>query len=331
MSSLWATFFDSWSNRWPDQGENFQSICSFVREDPEHRKLLIGNHDWAYLSQSRNGSKCSGHQSNPFNKELDKSFVIRSLLLSAKDILQLAWECDGWVFSHAGFSKVAVAYMKDVCHSILDVRPKVDKKTCFDSKEECDKYMEELSKDFKEWDESEYSIDLINRLFRQRLEDYNASDLDYAKKWLAFDEKLDWDGCFSGSGNEPSQFCLWIRPEALITGMAYPKQVVGHTEYCMGDFLALKSREDYLLIADSRNHKVYDIFDTENPPEAYTLLETQKKFKRLNRRLGDIKSYFGVLYNETGHSVTDDEKKKKLVEEFGEKLGTAYFELCFKE
>lgn len=43
-------YFDSWENQWPDQGENFKTICDFVREDTEHRKLLIGNHDFAYLS-----------------------------------------------------------------------------------------------------------------------------------------------------------------------------------------------------------------------------------------------------------------------------------------
>lgn len=330
MSSLWATIFDAWKNHWPEQGENFQNICNFVREDPEHRKLLIGNHDWAYLSQSRNGANCSGHQSNVFDKSRDKTSIIRSLLLSAKDLLQLAWECDGWVFSHAGFSKAAVAYMKTVCHKMFEVHPKAEK-THFNSEEEYKEYFDKLYKDFKEWDENEYSIDFINKLFRQRLEEFNMSDVEYIKKWLAFDEKLDWDGCFSGSGNEPSQYCLWIRPEALLEEMYYPKQVVGHTEYCVGDYVALRNRKDYLLLTDSRNHKVYDIFDTQNPPASKTLLEWQRATKRLEKRLNDIKSYFGTLYSETGHIVTDEEKLSKLVKEFGETSGKAYYELFFKE
>lgn len=79
-------------------------IFDFVREDTEHRKLLIGNHDWSYLSQSREGQNCSGHQSGSIYSE-GKITVIRELLLGARDILELAFECDGWVFSHAGFSK----------------------------------------------------------------------------------------------------------------------------------------------------------------------------------------------------------------------------------
>ena len=36
-------YFDSWENQLPDQGNNFKSICSFIREDRTHRKLLLGN------------------------------------------------------------------------------------------------------------------------------------------------------------------------------------------------------------------------------------------------------------------------------------------------
>ena len=92
-------YFDSWENEWPDQGENFKNICDFVREDTEQRKLLIGNHDWSYLSQSREGSNCSGHQSGS-KKSKGKISVIRKLLLDSRDILELAFECDGWVFKN---------------------------------------------------------------------------------------------------------------------------------------------------------------------------------------------------------------------------------------
>ena len=110
-------YFDSWENEWPDQGENFNNICDFIREDTEHRKLLIGNHDWSYLSQSRDGQNCSGHQSGSIYSE-GKITVIRELLLGSKDILELAFECDGWVFSHAGFSKTAVNYMQEILKNL---------------------------------------------------------------------------------------------------------------------------------------------------------------------------------------------------------------------
>ena len=54
-------YFDCWENEWPDQGENFKNICTFVREDTDHRKLLLGNHDWSYLTGTGTGS-CSGDE-----------------------------------------------------------------------------------------------------------------------------------------------------------------------------------------------------------------------------------------------------------------------------
>ena len=65
------------------------------------------------MSQSRDGQNCSGHQSGSIYSE-GKITVIRELLLGAKDILELAFECDGWVFSHAGFSKTSVRYMQEI-------------------------------------------------------------------------------------------------------------------------------------------------------------------------------------------------------------------------
>ena len=55
-------YFDSWENEWPDQGENFVRICDFVRENRDRRKMLIGNHDWSYISKGQRGGSCSGHQ-----------------------------------------------------------------------------------------------------------------------------------------------------------------------------------------------------------------------------------------------------------------------------
>ena len=80
-------YFDSWKNEWPDQGKNFKTICNYVRQDTAHRKLLLGNHDWSYLSRTKHGGGVSGHQ----NEKIDK---IRNLLQANHDILDLAFEVD---------------------------------------------------------------------------------------------------------------------------------------------------------------------------------------------------------------------------------------------
>ena len=38
-------YFDSRENQWPDQGNNFKSICTFVREDRTHR-----NSSWEIMT-----------------------------------------------------------------------------------------------------------------------------------------------------------------------------------------------------------------------------------------------------------------------------------------
>ena len=57
--------------------------------------MLIGNHDWSYISGTRDGCRVSGHQSGHI-------LEIRNLLEQNLDIIDLAFECDGWVFSPSG-------------------------------------------------------------------------------------------------------------------------------------------------------------------------------------------------------------------------------------
>lgn len=285
-------YFDSWENEWPDQGENFKNICDFVREDTEHRKLLIGNHDWSYLSQSREGQNCSGHQSGSIYSE-GKITVIRELLLGARDILELAFECDGWVFSHAGFSKTAVNYMQKILKNLGMIQ-----------------------------DEKEYSISLLNSVFKKRLEEYDIFNF---SKWIPFDEKLDWDGCFSGSGDEPSQFCLWIRPDSLLEDAYYNKQVVGHTELCIYDKIYLQQGENKVIVVDSPDHAVYDVLDTQKEYAFFSMPEINKQRKKLFRVVNNIKSQL-IMHNDTEVFI-----RKSLKEHFTDEVVETLIKLAFKE
>ena len=285
-------YFDSWENEWPDQGENFNAICDFVREDTEHRKLLIGNHDWSYLSQSREGQNCSGHQSGSIYSE-GKITVIRELLLGAKDILELAFECDGWVFSHAGFSKTAVNYMQEIFKNLGIIQ-----------------------------DGNEYSISLLNSVFKKRLEEYNIPNF---SKWIPLDEKLDWDGCFSGSGDEPSQFCLWIRPDSLLEDAYYNKQVVGHTELCIYDKIYLQQGENKVIVVDSPDHEVYDVLDTQKEYAFFSVTEINKQRKKLFKVVNDIKSQL-IMHNDT-----EDFIRKSLKEHFPDDVVEKLIKLAFTE
>ena len=84
-------------------------------------------------------------------------------------------------------------------------------------------------------------------------------------------------------------------------------------------------------MCDSRNHKIYEVFDTEKlPVKPVTETEWQRNTKKLDKRLGSIKSIFGMLKSETGYEVSEKDQRKKLVDEFGE-IGNEYYELFFKK
>ena len=225
-------YFDSWENKWPDQGENFKAICDFVREDTFHRKLLLGNHDWSYLSRTPHGAGVSGHQ----NYHVEE---IRNLLTKNRDIIDIAFECEAnclggkIVFSHAGFSRT---WVKFFCN-LFDIQ------------------------------ENDWSISFLNEQWHKL--ELNPMSVEFNYN---FEELLDWYGLLSGSGNEITQGPLWIRPEALLKDAFYETQIVGHTELCLDDYLIVKekdvslNRTNTVIIADSNNHTVFGYIETENLP-----------------------------------------------------------------
>ena len=285
-------YFDSWENEWPNQGENFKAICDFVREDTAHRKLLLGNHDWSYLSRTPRGACVSGHQSWHIED-------IRKLLTDNRDILDIAFECEAncpggkIVFSHAGFSSTWVK-------SILDVFGIL---------------------------ENHWSVSFLNEQWHMiSLNPYSVSFN------ARFEEILDWYGFFSGSGNEITQGPLWIRPEALLKDAFYETQIVGHTELCLGDYVFLSekdiniNRKNNLIVADSNNHLIFDVIDTENLPDnAMSFLEFSKFYKRTHKQINDIKSQEFARMDYSKETVMS-----KLTETFGEKLADRYYRMFFE-
>lgn len=301
-------FFDSWTNKWPDQGENFLNICNFKRDNPDKVKLLIGNHDWSYISGTTNGHNCSGHQ-------YEHASEIKSALLSNLDIIDLAFECDGWVFSHAGFSATAIRKMKAVLKRIYSKYPSLDGKE-FSSIEEKIKYVEDNT---VEWDSREYSIDFLNKAWHERSHIHGDSAFSND-----FDEILDWNGVFSGSGDEKTQFCLWIRPHSLLEDAFYDKQIVGHTEYCFWvDPIVLQKDNKKVMLTDSLDHHIH-IIDTNEEFKGISELDLKKKIKKLNKALCDLKAFFGIA----DRSGTPMDKKAVVLKKFpqnGEFLWNNFF------
>ncbi len=275
---------DSWENVWPDQGENLQKAIDWFREDPKCRFILFGNHDFSYISQTRDGQRVSGHQG-------EKHFEIQAILENNKDVFHYCVEIDNWVFSHAGISKTWVNdYIKPVFHTIYDTDEKV-------------------------WDEKEFSIKLLDDTLREY-------DINYSK----LNVLIDWHGTWSGTGNEPEQGLLWIRPEALVKDMYYPQQVVGHTEWVVGEPVRLKSKTGKLLVTDSRKHDLMYILDTEKESDNkfFTVLEYAKRLKKIDKVIDKIISMKIIDEKTIKEMFYGIDLSRKEVESYYEQVSEKY-------
>jgi len=256
------------NNNWPDQGENLKNALDWVREDPFHRFFCIGNHDWSYWSCGHDATNCSGHQNSHAQE-------IKAILNANKDIINIAIEIDNWVFSHAGFTKTWRSFMIKELHNMYDKWPEED-----DGKGLV-------------WDEREFSVNFLTNTFRSLSHIPGSPESNYS-----FDELLDWHGAFSGSGNEVTQGPLWVRPEALLRDALYPNQVVGHTEYCIGEPVKLRGSasgsgalDTRIVIVDSMDHDLITVFDTENPGNDFiTIAEYNRSEKKINKAINTILS-----------------------------------------
>lgn len=283
------------NNKWPDQGENLKNALDWFREDQKHRFFCIGNHDYSYLSCGYEASNCSGHQNNHAHE-------IRTILNSNKDIIHIGVELDGWIFSHAGFTYTWRSYVLKELHNMLDKWPEEDDGTG------------------TRWDEKNWSLKFLDDTFRNM--SHFSGDPDSNP---SFDALFDWHGMFSGSGNEKMQGPLWIRPESLLEDALFPNQVVGHTEYCVGEPIKLRgstsgkgSTNTRIMIVDSNDHDLITVFDTENPGDDFiTLTELNRKMKKIDKTLGVILSQhltdMDAIHNELMNAGIKKEHLDKYV------------------
>ena len=91
-------YFDSYDEGFSADEEikNFQDIVELKRENPEMISLLIGNHDYHYLS---------GVEQRYSRYQADEAMTIREALEQASDVLQMCYAYKNVVFTHAGLSK----------------------------------------------------------------------------------------------------------------------------------------------------------------------------------------------------------------------------------
>ncbi len=91
-------YFDSYNERFTAKKEieNFLEIVSIKRENPDLVTLLIGNHDYHYLSGV--DEQYSRHQQAAAEE-------INAVLMEALDVMQMCYVHKDIVFNHAGITK----------------------------------------------------------------------------------------------------------------------------------------------------------------------------------------------------------------------------------
>ena len=85
--------FDTWNNKWPLQMINAENIIAFKNDNPEKVDLCWSNHAISYYLDEG----CSGYQ-------MDHAPEIKSFYIRYRDLYNVAYVYDNWLFSHAGVS-----------------------------------------------------------------------------------------------------------------------------------------------------------------------------------------------------------------------------------
>ncbi|MDR0410355.1 MAG: metallophosphoesterase [Treponema sp.] len=107
-------YWDSFDAPYEVQDRNFIELVQTAQNDSRFH-LCLGNHDLHYIVHDE---KYSGYQWRYHN-------AIKKKILAAMPLLKIAYRVDGWVISHAGFSKT---FMRETgCVTIENVQGRFDR------------------------------------------------------------------------------------------------------------------------------------------------------------------------------------------------------------
>lgn len=107
-------YFDSFEIGATEQMDNFKELIDYKRDNPDKVTLLIGNHDFHYLPIAMAEIEVYTGFQQRF------AFQISQLLEENKNLLQICYTWDNYLFTHAG---VTHTWLNDVghCEEEIDV------------------------------------------------------------------------------------------------------------------------------------------------------------------------------------------------------------------
>jgi UDP-2,3-diacylglucosamine pyrophosphatase LpxH len=101
-------YFDSFDIKFENQLTNFLDILEFKKSSGKDVILLIGNHDFHYMSFTQ--EYYSGHQSS-------NHFTIQNVLMDNINHLSMCYRIDEYLMSHAGVSITWLSHFYNKIHS----------------------------------------------------------------------------------------------------------------------------------------------------------------------------------------------------------------------
>ena len=111
-------YWDSFDISYIEQLHNFREICKFKEENPDKVVLLFGKHDFNYTPTAGiYGDRYSGYQ---HGKAMEIGYEIQK----NKDLFQMAYRHNNYLFTHAGVTTTWYGYAIKFCD--MDVTGNVD-------------------------------------------------------------------------------------------------------------------------------------------------------------------------------------------------------------
>lgn len=97
-------YVDSWTHDDTTCINNLRDIIAFKQSDPDSIFLLLGNHEISYMDTAY---RCSGFQPSMY-------LAINDILSREKDLFQVAFQVDNYLFTHAGVTKKWYVHSQDI-------------------------------------------------------------------------------------------------------------------------------------------------------------------------------------------------------------------------
>ena len=262
---------DYFDNRQPTEKSDYKKqlkifgeIMDLRKNNPDKVISLFGNHDNNYLYRSILAD--------------EQYLEIHKALIDNIKYLDIGYKgVDGWVSSHAGFSKTWV-----------------------------DDYL-------KATDRDEFDINELNETFHTFPWGLDYKTLREGFEFLSKDYKFIWNGLdfsekgYDRYGDDTVQGPCWIRPAALLSDAFYPKQIVGHSPYAGEKPLIAFDNGNQLIIIDSYFHDGCCILSDEGPTD---FLEWPRdKYTTLMKY--EIENAWDIVVNNIKFSLGKEKEEKK--------------------